>query len=307
MKKLISLIMAVLCIFSFVACGGTTSEGLTEIKPSGGGIELSELEEFLSARQQTHIEKDMAKYEERKEQWFEVNLIKYTAGGSSARNWQTTMTVNGKLVFVNDREILFEADFLVESINVENGKEKKTTDKSKVVLVNEMLYIDSEKKTIDADGAEQTESIKVKGVLEKIYASDFTVALNKVLFIKGNDWDYYGVGVFDLLAFVKEIEFQSKTANYYKDGNTVYLDIKAEEINSDESEEVIYQSKIEFEKNSAIVKACSLFYRDYKENFVNTSSGEVKSNYNEIKIRIDLKKISSGIINTPNAEDYQEI
>ncbi len=306
MKKLISLIMAVLCIFSFVACG-ENSDGLGEIKPSGEKVTYSEVESFVSSRQESYLEKDMAKYEERKEQWFEVNLIKYTAGSSSARSWQTTMTVNGKLVFVNDREILFEADFLVENITVENGKEKKSTDKSKVVLVNEMLYIDSEIKTVDVDGVEQTESIKVKGVLEKIYASDFTAALNKVLFIKGNDWDYYGVGVFDLLAFVKGIELQSKIANYYKDGNTVYLDVKAEETNSEESEEVIYQSKIEFEKNSAIVKACSLFYRDYKENFFNTSSGEVKSNYNEIKIHIDLKKISSGIINTPNAEDYQEI
>ena len=306
MKKLISLIMAVLCIFSFVACG-ESSDGLGEIKPSGEKVTYSEVESFVSSRQESYLEKDMAKYEERKEQWFEVNLIKYTAGSSSARSWQTTMTVNGKLVFVNDREILFEADFLVENITVENGKEKKSTDKSKVVLVNEMLYIDSEKKTVDADGVEQTENIKVKGVLEELYASDFTAALNKVLFIKGNDWDYYGVGVFDLLAFVKEIELQSKTANYYKDGNTVYLDVKAEETNSEEGEEVIYQSKIEFEKNSAIVKACSLFYRDYKENFFNTSSGEVKSNYNEIKIRIDLKKLSSGIINTPNAEDYQEI
>ena len=74
MKKLISLIMAVLCIVSFVACG-QSSDGLGEIKPSGERVTYSEVESFVSSRQESYLEKDMAKYEERKEQWFVVYLL----------------------------------------------------------------------------------------------------------------------------------------------------------------------------------------------------------------------------------------
>lgn len=308
MKKLISLIMAVLCIFSFVACG-ESSDGLGEIKPSGEKVTYSEVESFVSSRQESYLEKDMAKYEERKEQWFEVYLLyeEKALEEKSKKEDDVTIEFKGKLGFTEDRKPLLKAEFSLKEKEVDGERTINNEEEIKIVYIDDVIYLDLKATYDRADGSEHKEEYKVMGKLEDIYQSDITEAL-EILLEEESDWDYYGVAVLDLLTAVEELGAEYNGANYYKDGDKLFAEVLMEEKESDYKMKGALQAMVEFEKDSAIVNSFSVYAMSYnKSEVVYGDDTEIYDNVDEIKLRINLKQIEAASVKAPNTEDYQQI
>ena len=307
MKKLISLMIALVCILSFVACGGSgSSKTIRELEPSGEKIYAADMRRLVSKRQETYLEEDMAKYEEQSDKWFDVQMKMSMLSEVDGDSMEIYYMIDGKMGFVDMSELVMDVEIVIEGENVSHDIEgNKITEsmslKGDLILVDGVAYVDVTLKEKGPDG-EKEESVKQMGELDDAF--DYA-DIEEMLDFIGDPSDYetsvYGLNITELLNSVAG----GVGVNYYSDEDRIFIDYRESQETTSQKAEMVMQYDIEFEKNSAIVKTTNVYVRTFMES--EYSYGIEKGHsLSDIKIGMKVKQISSANIKAPDLEGYEQ-
>lgn len=307
MKKLISLMIALVCILSFVACGGSgSSKAIRELEPSGEKIYAADMRRLVSKRQETYLEEDMAKYEEQSDKWFDVQIKMSMISEEDGDSMEIYYMIDGKMGFIDMSELVMDVEIVIEGENVSHDIEgNKITEsmslKGDLILVDGVAYVDITLKEKGPDG-EREESVKQMGELDDAF--DYA-DIEDMLDLIGDPSDYessvYGLNITELLNSVAG----GVGVNYYSDEDRIFIDYRESQETTSQKAEMVMQYDIEFEKNSAIVKTTNVYVRTFIESEYNYGIEKVHS-LSDIKIGMEVKQISSASIKAPDLEGYEQ-
>ncbi len=307
MKKLISLMIALVCILSFVACGGSgSSKTIRELEPSGEKIYAADMRRLVSKRQETYLEEDMAKYEEQSDKWFDVQMKMSMISEEDGDSMEIYYMIDGKMGFVDMSELVMDVEIVIEGENVSHDIEgNKITEsmslKGDLILVDGVAYVDVTLKEKGPDG-EKEESVKQMGELDDAF--DYADIEGMLDFI-GDPSDYessvYGLNITELLNSVAG----GVGVNYYSAEDRIFIDYRESQETTSQKAEMVMQYDIEFEKNSAIVKTTNVYVRTFMESEYSYGIEKVHS-LSDIKIGMKVKQISSANIKAPDLEGYEQ-
>ena len=127
MKKFISLIIALVCMLSLFACeGGGVSKTIRELTPSGEEIQAEDMRTLVAERQETYFEEDLAKAEESKDKWFDMEVKMSVLMEENEAVSEVFYKIDGKIGFVDMSELVMDLDVVLEAKDVsyaEDGSE----------------------------------------------------------------------------------------------------------------------------------------------------------------------------------------
>ena len=130
MKKIIAIILVVLCAFSLVACGDkdNSTNVLKKLSPTGKRVEQTQAESFIEDRDKAYVESDMEKFENLSEQWLEIN-VKYVdkserQSGETIRRLKKITEIIGVIGATSDGELIMDLEVVyeMESVTIESLK-----------------------------------------------------------------------------------------------------------------------------------------------------------------------------------------
>lgn len=305
MKKLICLAIVVACMLSLFACGSSALNAHDEIVPSGQEMQINDVREEVANRQSKYLDSDMKAYEKRDAQWFEFALAYVETGVNRyGYPYEEKVTVEGKFGFINGRQSVFEGVFLIEEITkpyayVGNGEtvEEKTIDKTSVILLDGILYLDGERTYVKGEDS-SVEAYKMMGELDKLLANDLVDNLQELLLEENSDWDYYGFAVCDLLDYVENGCGELNASSFYSDGSFIYsvVDFKKDGLYGEYPGN--FTSRIKFKNKSAIVERFTFKYEYIIDSDIINA---------DIELCFDMKQIASASITAPKLDGYVEL
>ena len=308
MKKFISLIIALVCMFSLFACeGGGVSKTIRELTPSGEEIQAEDMRTLVAERQETYLEEDLAKAEESKDKWFDMEVKMSVLMEENEAVSEVFYKIDGKIGFVDMSELVMDLDVVLEAKDVsyaEDGSEVVVTAKinGTLIMVDGMAYIDVTSKEVGPDG-EKEEHVKQMGELEEVF--DY-MEIEDILSLIGDPTDdegsIYGVNVNGILDMVAG----SVGVTYYAEDDKIFIDARETMEESGIKTESVIQYAVEYKRNSAIVKSTKVYMRNYLESSYDDGV-ETFSSIMDMKIGMQVKQIASANVSAPNTEGYEKI
>ena len=319
MKKLLVILIAIVCVFSaFVGCTGGGSSSKT-IKIDGEEVMAGTLRRYVANRQETYLEDDEADASEW--QWFDIDMemgmdlsqtvdqkstittMEYELDGKMGVYYPLTTVFGDKIKFLYDLQIKITAKN--ESYNSYGEKITETIKmEGKVVCVDNVAYADLEV-TLKSGGEEVVQSEKVKGDFEDILDID----MDELSEILGSANTYegrlYGMSVSEVLdSFASQVG-----VHYYldEDNNTFYIDSNQTQQDATTVAQTTMQYEIEFKKNSAVVKQEKVYVLvdAYSSGY---QSGVFVESDTITEVWMSVKKIRSANITVPeDADSYQRV
>ena len=303
MKKLISLIIALVCMLSLFACeGGGSSKTIRELKPSGEEIQAGDIRTMVVQRQVTYLEGDLVKAEEEKDRWFDMEIKMSMIVKDGESETEVFYKIDGKMGLVNMRELVMDVDILLEAeeVSYDETSNKETADmevKGNLILVDGMAYVDVTAKEVSPDG-EMEEHVKQMGSLKDAF--EFA-DIEELLGLLGDPDSIHSLDVVEILNMVAD----STNVKYYSEDDKIFIDYRDSlETTNLKSEEVV-QYEIEYKKDSAIVKSTKAYTRNYIESSYNKGEQTVTS-VMDMKVSVQVKQISSANIKAPDLEGYEQ-
>ena len=218
MKKIISLVLAVLCAISLVACGGGKSTNvLSKIKPSGEKVSIDQAGNYIIERQNAYLESDTAKLESLTEQWYkiDVKIVEESESEGTTREYNTkeSFKFSGVMGVTKSGQINMKLEFEVgaESESKYNSHaevdERKQTIKGKIIAVGGVAYIDAEM-TEEVNGKKTTEETKIMQPVKDMDFDGFDDLVTE---------GFYGTDIFDELMDALGVDFSGEPV-FYLDG-----------------------------------------------------------------------------------------
>ncbi len=304
MKKLISLIIALVCMLSLFACeGGGSSKTIRELTPSGEEVQADDMRKAVAQRRATYLEADLAKAEEENDRWFDMEIKMSMIVKDGESETEVFYKIDGKMGLVDMSELVMDVDILLEAEEVTydeaSNKETATMEvKGTLILVDGMAYVDATAKEVTPDG-EKEEHVKQMGSLEDAF--EFA-DIEELLGVIGDPDSIYSLDVDQLLNMVAG----GTNVKYYNDGDKIFIDYRDTlETTNLKSEEVV-QYEIEYKKNSAIVKSSKAYTRNYIETSYYDGVQTVTSIV-DMKLGVQVTQISSASIKAPDLEGYERV
>lgn len=301
MKKIISLVLAVLCAISLVACGGGKSTNvLSKIKPSGEKVSIDQAGNYIIERQNAYLESDTAKLESLTEQWYkiDVKIVEESESEGSTREYNTkeSFKFSGVMGVTKSGQINMKLEFEVvsEGESKWNSHEEvavmSQSVKGKIIAVDGVAYIDA-KMTEEVDGEKRTEEIKVMQPVEDMDFDGFDDLVTE---------GFYGTDIFDELMDALGVDFSGEPV-FYLDGDKVYAEMKLEEVDAYSTVEGLFQFEVEYAEKSAIVNSV----RFYGE--VNAEESDLSGDYHaegQTKLGLSISECEPQTVKAPNDDDY---
>ncbi len=300
MKKIISLVLAVLCAISLVACGGGKSTNvLSKIKPSGEKVSMDQAESFIVERQNAYLESDTAKLESLTEQWFkiDVKIVEESESEGTTREYNTkdSFKFSGVMGVTKSGQINMKLEFEVvsEGESKWNSHEEvavmSQSVKGKIIAVDGVAYIEA-KMTEEVDGEKRTEEIKVMQPVEDTEFDGFDDFVTE---------GFYGTEIFGALIDALGINLSGEPI-FYLDGDKVYAELKLEDADEYEAADAIFQFEVEYAEKSAIVKSA----RFYGEVNAEGSNGMDYRAESQAKLGLSISECEPQTVKAPNDDDY---
>ena len=301
MKKIISLVLAVLCAISLVACGGGKSTNvLSKIKPIGEKVSIDQAGNYIIERQNAYLESDTAKLESLTEQWYkiDVKIVEESESEGTTREYNTkqTMEFSGVMGVTKSGQINMKLEFEVvsEGESKWNSHEEvavmSQSVKGKIIAVDGVAYIDA-KMTEEVDGEKRTEETKIMQPVEDMDFDGFDDLVTE---------GFYGTDIFDELMDALGIDLSGEPV-FYLDGDKVYAEMKLEEVDAYGTAEGLFQFEVEYAEKSAIVNSV----RFYGETDVEESdlSGDYHAE-SQAKLGLSISECEPQTVKAPNDDDY---
>ncbi|MBQ3495159.1 MAG: hypothetical protein IJA76_00515 [Clostridia bacterium] len=301
MKKIISLVLAVLCAISLVACGGGKSTNvLSKIKPSGEKVSIDQAGNYIIERQNAYLESDTAKLESLTEQWYkiDVKIVEESESEGTTREYNTKQSFkfSGVMGVTKSGRINMKLEFEVvsEGESKWNSHEEvavmSQSVKGKIIAVDGVAYIEA-KMTEEVDGEKSTEEIKVMQPVEDMDFDGFDDLVSE---------GFYGTEIFGALIEALGIDFSGEPI-FYLDGDKVYAELKLEDADEYEAADAIFQFEVVYAEKSAIVNSV----RFYGE--VNAEGSDGMGGYsaeNQVKLGLSISECEPQTVKAPNDDDY---
>ncbi len=302
MKKIISLILVVLCAFSLVACGNGDSEGvLTKIKPSGTEVDSRQYEGLINERIYSNLVSDKAKLDNLGDQWFKIDMKiveeSKTTTSLVIREYKETIEVKGIICLTAKGKLNIKVEFLSQTEGYgkdhADGKEEKRLLKTegKIIAVDDVAYMDV-KETVVRGGVKQTEENKIATRLIEIYDPGFIGILTE---------GFYGMTVYEKLQDYWGFESGEEIVCYV-DGDKAFVEFKVDEESSNEERKSHSQIEIKYAEKSAILEGLR-FYSEVREK-TSSSINEYK-NTSIIKRGLIITRCEPVAITAPDVNDYE--
>ena len=300
MKKIISLVLAVLCAISLVACGGGKSTNvLSKIKPSGEKVSIDQAGNYIIERQNAYLESDTAKLESLTEQWYkiDVKIVEESESEGTTREYNTKQSFkfSGVMGVTKSGQINMKLEFEVESKGESkwNSHEEvavmSQSVKGKIIAVDGVAYIEA-KKTEEVDGEKRTEEIKVMQPVEDTEFDGFDDFVTE---------GFYGTEIFSELMDALGIDLSGEPI-FYLDGDKVYAELKFEEADEYEAADAIFQFEVVYAEKSAIVNSV----RFYGEVNAEGSDGMDYRAESQAKLGLSISECEPQTVKAPNDDDY---
>ena len=305
MKKLISLLIALICSFSLFACGGNGdgSKSIKEITPTGEKVYAKDFREYVYDRQDAYFESDMAK--SNTDKWFDVDMKMKMTTADGEEKITMFYRIDGKMGFV-DGELLMEVKIELEAEYVsasalDSSTEKETVEvKGELILIDDVAYVDITVKE-ESDGVKQEQTLKQMGDIEDAF--EYADIEDMIDFI-GEPTDYesalYGLNISELINSIAG----ATGVDYYIDDDKIYIDARDSQEDTYAKTEEILQYAIEFEKDSAVVEKTNIYVMSFMQ-YVNLLS-EINT-MQKIEMRVDVKQIDSARITAPKTDGYAKV
>lgn len=301
MKKLISLIIALVCMLSLFACGGNDASAIKEFELKGEKMERIELKNYVLDRQQEYLKKDMEKTGAGEDKWFDIDIKNQWLGESADSSYEIFWHINGRMgVLIGSEDIALDVEVYIDGVqfDTENGKESKETVnvEGNIIYVDGVAYADLEVKQMTA-GMTTTITVKQKSELDE--ALSFVELDIERFFYDYFVWNdtqtrIYGINVAKLVNNLR--------GEHYLDKNTIYLERRTSTPGTYADVEETLQYKIEFEKNSAIVKSALVYGRTLTQN---KGAFSEYTSTQDIKTLFSIESIGAQKIKVPDADDYK--
>ena len=300
MKKLLCLLLVLVCLLSLFACGGNDASAIKEFELKGEKMDRIELKNYVLDRQQEYLKKDMEKTGGGEDKWFDIDIKNLCFGESADSSYEIFCYINGKMgILMGSEDISLDVEVCIDAVQFETEDEKTT--KETVNVAGNIIYVDGvayEDIKVKQVGGGMNTTVTVKQM------SDLDDALNFVeLYIERFFYDYfvwndtqtriYGINVAKLVNNLR--------GEHYLDKNTIYLERRTNTPGTYADVEETLQYKIEFKKNSAIVKSALVYGRTLTQN-----KGAF-SEYTSIKdvTLFSIESIGAQKIKAPDADDYE--
>ena len=300
MKKILTVLLAIVCFcFSFFT-GCKADAKYEEIKISGKEVLVDDLENWIETRQETYIESDTKKYIEG--HWFNIDvksqIDRFDNNGESK---SITLSLKGKMRVAksndeNELDIYYELEIKkeIEEVLINDSGEEQT---KKIAIIGSLMFIDNIAYadltlTEKTENEEHKEKNKIKGSMRDVL--DFDLNFETYLGLYGKLAQLYGVNVYSVVYLFKNVpDFK-----FYKDkaNGTFFMEYKklSNEQVEENPEGKRYQFKFDFAKNSAIIEEGRVYMY---ENFnLGTSRGIVKHSYL-------IERTNTDVIKTLNNSD----
>ena len=300
MKKIIAIILVVLCAFSLVACGDkdNSTNVLKKLSPTGKKVEKTQAVSFIEDRDNAYVESDMEKFENLSEQWLEIN-VKYVdkserQSGETIRRRKNITEIIGVIGATSDGELIMDLEVVheIESVEIENGSkvyENESKEKAHVIVYRGMAYMDI-KGTFNVNGEKSTEETKSMVPLHRLAFGN----IDQI-----NPEELYGTGVYKILGEIIDIKSQEKV-DYYLSSDKIFIETDMdEEGNGDESNGVV-QFEVEYVEQSGFVNTVRC-YGDVEHR----SESATYSSKTEIKLGLYIAQCEAQTITVPDASDYE--
>ncbi len=303
MKKLFSLIIALVCMLSLFACGGGSSKTIRELEPSGEEIQAGDMRTMVVQRQATYLEGDLAKAEEEKNRWFDMEIKMSMIVKDGESETEVFYKIDGKMGLIDMRELVMDVDILLEAEEVSydeaSNKETATMEvKGSLILVDGMAYVDVTAKEVSPDG-EVKEHVKQMGSLEDAF--EFA-DIEELLGLLGGPDSIHSLDVIEILNMVAG----GSNVKYYSEDDKIFIDYRNSlETTNLKSEEVV-QYEIGYKKNSAIVKSTKAYTRNYMESSYKNGLQTVTA-IMDMKVGVQVEQISFANIKAPDLEGYERV
>ena len=300
MKKIIAIILVVLCAFSLVACGDkdNSTNVLEKLNPTGKRIDRIKALDRIEEREEDYSQSDKAKLENLNVQWFNVDAKYEQNSGSDffgiVSNSKTLFAMVGVMGYSSDGELLMDVEIVYEEGQLKKKDDKVETDRKNmieahVIACDGVAYVDY-KKIVYEEGERKTEKAKV---MIPVDALDFG-ELGQVEFE-----DLYGTGVYKLSRTFIDIETE-RMADFYWGNDKVFIQIENEDADEDYSGERIIQFEVGFSGQSALVETvryyCETKADIHMDNHLST---------NETRKGFHLIQCEPQTITVPDAGDYE--
>ena len=273
MKKIISLILVVLCVFSLFACGDKDSSDVwSKLSHSGKKVDRIKALDYIEDREVSYAESDMAQLESLNAQWFNVdakyqlksNTDFYATVSETIILFEMSGTIglflNGELAM--DVAIVYEENFEKQSEKIDVDEENKV--EAHIIVCDGVMYADY-KTTSRKEGKRETNQVKVMMPIDELNLHDINIGnldidnLGQIAFE-----DFYGTGVYKLTRTFINIELE-READFYLSNDKVFLEIDSGYEDDEATSSIFSQLEVEFVSQSAFVKALR-YYNNTKSN-----------------------------------------
>ena len=303
MKKILSLILVVLCAVSLVACGDKDSANVfKKLSPTGERVEASSVESFVENRENTYLESDIEKFENTSAQWFEVN-IKYLQKSESENKARVSksktllevkgvigISLNGDLEM--DVEIVYEEE-IFRKYSDEKETESENKLNARIIACDGYVYIDA-KVTESENGEKQIEKTKVMAPVGELgLGIDFDEITTEVL---------YGEGFYNLLEILIDVDDNMDKVDCYLDAEKVFMELDMDEdYGDDEYQKGVIQLEVKYANQSAFIEAVRCYgdVKNHRESLNYFSESE-------LKIGFSIAQCEAKTIIAPDTKGYEQ-
>ncbi len=311
MKKIIRLITLLLCVCLLSVCFSGCEKDLEgKIEISGDKITLEEVNSIIEQRKTDYPQDEEGAV---KEEWFniEISLITITdmpEPESASINGDVTnneILLSGKVGFLDedkmalDLQINADIDVVVfEESKVK--KDEKYTLSGKLILLDEVYYLDFIKTTVE-EGAEKSENIKKTGGKEVLDEFAGLEEMKMLLVDLNSECNFDSINLEMLDIPNLDLGDEESAVAFYKTEDKIFAESKNNLFVLGNGFKYIMQHEYEFEKDSSLIKTKRVYTRLYAKMGI----GGVKMKV-DVEISFNMQRIAPAVIVAPDLEGYEQ-
>ena len=289
MKKILTVLLAIVCLCCsfFTGCNGGAK--YKEIKVEGEQLDFDAMRDWVAIRENSYLESDLKKSNGR--HWYDIDINLEQTTSSSHLKVERTLSMQGKMgVNIDDENKLhlyYDVEIQVEmkrfALKVSSEKPDLIEEANiKLIVVDNVAYADTTVKET-SQGREDIEIIKRQGSIASVLSNDLD--LDDLFKVEGQYVKAYGINTVSIIV-------ENQYANFYKKGDTFFIEKESSGL---------LQYKLTFEKNSAIVKEEKVYF---KKNYTIADTQE----HFDMLMASTVKRIKETRIKKPSdSDEYKKI
>ena len=242
MKKILTVLLAIVCLCCSFFTGCNSGAKYEEIKVEGEQLDFDAMRDWVAIRQNSYLESDLKK--SNGHHWYDIDINLEQTTSLSHLKVERTLSMQGKMGVNIDEEnklhLYYDVEIQVEmkrfALKVSSEKPDFIGEANiKLIVVDNVAYADTTAKET-SQGREYIEKIKKQGSIDSVLGNDLD--LDDLFKVEGQYVKAYGINTVSVIV-------ENKYANFYKKGDTFFIEKESSGL---------LQYKLTFEKNSAIVK-----------------------------------------------------